>query len=139
MTHRRTKAAFIEPMLLLRKEKLPEGPDWLYEIKLDGYRALAIKTAHKVRLRSRNDTDFSPRYPRIVQALAPLPAETVIDGEVVALESLPSTLSRITTHLPLRSCGHPISTSGIRGSSGCGMIRKPGRPGTLWLPLAAIH
>ena len=35
---------FIEPMLLLRTERLPEGPEWLYELKFDGYRALAIKT-----------------------------------------------------------------------------------------------
>jgi ATP-dependent DNA ligase len=38
------KARFIEPMLLLRPEKLPEGADWLVELKLDGYRALAIKS-----------------------------------------------------------------------------------------------
>jgi ATP-dependent DNA ligase len=36
---------FIEPMLLLRTDKLPEGPEWTYKIKLDGYRALAIKKA----------------------------------------------------------------------------------------------
>ena len=42
------KVAFIDPMLLLRTEKLPEGPDWQYELKPDGYRALAIKTAGKV-------------------------------------------------------------------------------------------
>ena len=35
-------------MLLLRTEKLPEGLDWLVELKLDGYRALAMKTAGKV-------------------------------------------------------------------------------------------
>jgi ATP-dependent DNA ligase len=86
MTHARTKAAFIEPMLLLRKEKLPEGLDWLYEIKLDGYRTLAIKTGKQVQLRSRNDNDFNQRYPGIVKALAPLPAETVLDREVVALD-----------------------------------------------------
>ena len=40
----KTKAAFIEPMLLLRADALPEGAKWLYEIKLDGYRALAVKT-----------------------------------------------------------------------------------------------
>jgi len=39
-------------MLLLRTEKLPEGKEWLYELKLDGYRALAIKKNGKVRLRS---------------------------------------------------------------------------------------
>jgi ATP-dependent DNA ligase len=86
MAQRKVAAAFVEPMLLLRKEKLPEGPDWLYEVKLDGYRAIAIKTGEKVQLRSRNDNDFNHRYPGIVRALAPLPAETVLDGEVVALD-----------------------------------------------------
>jgi ATP-dependent DNA ligase len=80
-------AAFIEPMLLLRTEKLPEGADWQYELKLDGYRALAIKTAGKVHLRSRNDNDFDVRYPGIVTALAAMPDETVIDGEIVALDA----------------------------------------------------
>ena len=73
-------------MLLQRTERLPEGPDWLYELKLDGYRALAIKAGSKLQLRSRNDNDFSVRYPTIVKALTPLPDETVIDGEVVALD-----------------------------------------------------
>jgi len=83
---RKIKAAFIEPMLLLRTEKLPEGKDWQYELKLDGYRALAIKSSGKVSLRSRNDNDFSSRYPGIVRALGPMPDDTVIDGEVVALD-----------------------------------------------------
>jgi DNA ligase D-like protein (predicted ligase) len=78
---------FIEPMLLLRSETLPEGPDWTYELKLDGYRALAIKTGGKVDLRSRNDNDFSRKYPEIVKALARLPDETVIDGEAVAFDA----------------------------------------------------
>ena len=60
-------------MLLLRTDRLPEGLEWSYEIKLDGYRALAIKTAGKVQLRSRNDNDFSERYPRITAAVATLP------------------------------------------------------------------
>jgi bifunctional non-homologous end joining protein LigD len=80
----KTKAAFIEPMLLLRTERLPEGSNWAYELKLDGYRALAIKTGGKVHLRSRNDNDFNLRYPAVVQALRALPDETVIDGEIVA-------------------------------------------------------
>ncbi len=80
------RAGFVEPMLLLRTDRLPEGPEWTYEIKLDGYRALAFKKAGKVHLRSRNDNDFNARYPGIVKALAPLPDDTVIDGEVVALD-----------------------------------------------------
>jgi bifunctional non-homologous end joining protein LigD len=77
---------FIESMLLLRTDKLPEGPEWTYEIKLDGYRALAFKKSGKVHLRSRNDNDFNARYPGIGAALAPLPNDTLIDGEVVALD-----------------------------------------------------
>jgi bifunctional non-homologous end joining protein LigD len=82
----KTRARFIEPMLLLSTEKLPQGPDWLYEIKLDGYRALAIKTGGRVQLRSRNDNDFTTRYAPITAALRGLPDETVVDGEVVALD-----------------------------------------------------
>src|SRR5438094_983669 len=82
----RMHARFIPPMLLLRKESLPEGQDWLYEIKLDGYRALGIKSGGTVQLRSRNDNDFSTRYSGIAKALMTMPDETVIDGEVVALD-----------------------------------------------------
>ena len=82
----KVKARFIHPMLLLKTEKLPEGPDFLYEIKLDGYRAIAFKTGGRVHLRSRNDNDFAARYPSIVKALEAMPDETVIDGEVVALD-----------------------------------------------------
>jgi DNA ligase D-like protein (predicted ligase) len=86
MPKRNSRAWFIEPMLLLRTEKLPEGPEWLIELKLDGYRALAIKSGGKVQLRSRNDNDFNSTYPGIVKALAQMPDETVIDGELVALD-----------------------------------------------------
>src|SRR6516162_5040353 len=82
----KTRARFMDPMLLLSTEKLPQGPDWLYEIKLDGYRALAIKTGGRVQLRSRNDNDFSARYAPITAAVRGLPDETVIDGELVALD-----------------------------------------------------
>jgi ATP-dependent DNA ligase len=81
-----TRAKFVEPMLLLRTENLPEGPEWFIELKLDGYRCLAIKTGGTVQLRSRNDNDFNSRYPGIVKALASMPDETVIDGQVVALD-----------------------------------------------------
>jgi DNA ligase D-like protein (predicted ligase) len=82
----KVKAKFIEPMLLLRSPELPDDEGWLKEIKLDGYRCLAIKTGGKVEIRSRNDNDFSDRYPAITKALAKMPDETVIDGEVVALD-----------------------------------------------------
>jgi hypothetical protein len=59
----KTKAAFIPPMLLLRTEKLPEGPEFVHELKLDGYHSLAIKTGGKVQLRSRNDWATCPMKP----------------------------------------------------------------------------
>jgi DNA ligase D-like protein (predicted ligase) len=73
-------------MLLLRAERLPEGPDWLYELKLDGYRAMAIKSGGKVQLRSRNDKDFNGQYPGLVEALGSMPDDSVLDGELVALD-----------------------------------------------------
>ena len=82
-------ARFIEPMLLLRTDALPTDPDrWEYQLELDGYRAIAFKTGGRVHLRSRNDNDFSVRYPAVVNDLAKLPDETVIDGEVVAFDEV---------------------------------------------------
>jgi DNA ligase D-like protein (predicted ligase) len=81
------KADFTQPMLLVRTERLPEGLDWLYELKLDGYRALAIKSGGRVQLRSRNDKDFNGRYLGLVKAFESMPDETVLDGEVVALDA----------------------------------------------------
>jgi bifunctional non-homologous end joining protein LigD len=83
----RVKAGFVEPMLLLRTDALPDdGAGWVYELKLDGYRAIAFKSGGKVRLRSRNDNDFSSRYAPVMSGLAKLPDDTVIDGELVAID-----------------------------------------------------
>jgi len=76
--------AFIEPMKALSIEKLPEG-DWLYEIKHDGYRALAFKDGKDVRLVSRNKKAFD--YPQLVDSLKSIPANRVIlDGEIATLD-----------------------------------------------------
>ena len=76
--------SFIEPMKALPVEKLPEG-DWVYEIKFDGYRALALKEGKDVRLVSRNKKAFD--YPQFIDALKKLPAErAILDGEIAALD-----------------------------------------------------
>jgi DNA ligase D-like protein (predicted ligase) len=73
-------------MLLLRTDSLPDTAQWLYELKLDGYRAIAFKRDGVVHLRSRNDNDFGGRYPGVVKGLAKMPDNTVIDGEVIAFD-----------------------------------------------------
>jgi bifunctional non-homologous end joining protein LigD len=83
----KVKGRFIDPMLLLRTDSLPNDSNrWQYQLKFDGYRAIAFKTGGKVLLRSRSDNDFSIRYADVVKGLAKLPDETVIDGEVIALD-----------------------------------------------------
>lgn len=74
-------------MLLVRTEKLPEDTTrWAYQLKLDGYRAIAFKTGGTVYLRSRNNNSFNERFPAVVRGLAAMPNETVVDGELLALD-----------------------------------------------------
>jgi bifunctional non-homologous end joining protein LigD len=80
------EAAFIEPMECLAVAKLPDGPEWVYEIKLDGYRTLAINSNGKLSLFSRKCKSFNRQYPHIVKALHDLPKDTAVDGEIVALD-----------------------------------------------------
>ena len=82
-----TKISFIEPMSALAVRKLPEGLDWLYEIKFDGYRCLAGKDAGGVSLWSRRGNNFTAQFPAIAKACEYLPDGTLVDGEVVALDS----------------------------------------------------
>ena len=78
---------FIEPMRAALVDKLPDGPAWQYEIKLDGYRAVAIKTGREVELLSRNNLKLNSKFPKIAKGLAGLDDGTILDGEIVALDA----------------------------------------------------
>jgi bifunctional non-homologous end joining protein LigD len=77
---------FVEPMYALSVEQLPEGKDWVYEVKFDGYRCLARRDSTGVTLWSRRGNLFTDQFPTIAEACQKLPLDTLIDGEIVALD-----------------------------------------------------
>jgi bifunctional non-homologous end joining protein LigD len=83
----RAALKFIPPMKATLLSEPPSHGHWLYELKFDGYRALALKRGSQVQLLSRNEKDFSARFPEIAEAVAALDADDVaLDGEIVALK-----------------------------------------------------
>ena len=87
-------ALFFEPMLCETAEQPPEGPEWRYELKLDGYRAIGFKTDGQARLWSRNGKDFVRRFPEVAKAIESLPEDTAIDGDSITAGSLSGHLLR---------------------------------------------
>jgi bifunctional non-homologous end joining protein LigD len=78
---------FVPPMVPRLVAELPEGREWLYEVKWDGYRIEALKHGEEVRLLSRRGNDLTADYPAVAEALRKIPAHSVLtDGEVVALD-----------------------------------------------------
>ena len=80
------KPRFLEPMKAKPVTELPQEGSWTYEIKFDGYRCIAIKDGDRVKLFSRNENVLNDRFPNVVEALANVPGEFAIDGEIVALD-----------------------------------------------------
>jgi len=77
---------FIPPMLARPVNELPDGTGWLYELKLDGYRVLVLKTRGNVTLFSRRGNNLTNIYARITRAFSFLPDNTMVDGELVVLD-----------------------------------------------------
>jgi bifunctional non-homologous end joining protein LigD len=81
------KPRFTEPMKPKLIETPPETGDWIYELKFDGIRALALKSGAEVKIFSRNKNNLTKKFDEVAAAVTALPcAECVIDGEVVALD-----------------------------------------------------
>jgi bifunctional non-homologous end joining protein LigD len=84
---RHLKLEFIEPMKAQLRQQFPREPGWIYEIKFDGIRALAIKRGADVKLFTRLGNDVTGRFAQIASELRGLDSENaILDGEVVALE-----------------------------------------------------
>jgi bifunctional non-homologous end joining protein LigD len=74
------------PCIPTRGTRVPAGPDWIHEIKHDGYRLIVQREGKRVRLFTRNGHDWTGRYPLIVEAaLRNRIGSFVIDGEAVLL------------------------------------------------------
>jgi bifunctional non-homologous end joining protein LigD len=80
-------AGFIEPCLSTLGRTVPDGPQWVYEIKHDGYRFICRRAGARVRVFSRRGRDWSDRVPAIVEAMRALPvASATLDGECVVVD-----------------------------------------------------
>lgn len=77
----------VKPMLCTLVDQPFNDEAWLFEIKWDGYRAIASKHANKIALYSRTQNDFSTHYPPIVNALKQLDHDVILDGEIVVADS----------------------------------------------------
>lgn len=83
---------FVKPMLAKSVDELPAGKQWIYELKLDGYRALVMKKRRAVTIFSRRGNNLNRPFAPIVGAFSFLPDNIIIDGELVVLdeEGMPS-------------------------------------------------
>jgi bifunctional non-homologous end joining protein LigD len=77
----------IPPCLPSRAERPPSGPEWLHEIKHDGFRIMARRNGDGVQLYTRNGYDFAARFPQIVKAVSKLKTRSCfIDGEAIVVD-----------------------------------------------------
>ena len=109
---RRPMPSAIRPMLASVVEKPFEDPNWLFEIKWDGYRAVSFIEHGTVRLVSRNQNDLTPRYPELRELPKFIKTQNaVLDGEVVVLdEQGRSSFSLMQQRTGIRSHGRQGAT-----------------------------
>ncbi|HEY8413066.1 MAG TPA: non-homologous end-joining DNA ligase [Pyrinomonadaceae bacterium] len=79
---------FVSPQLATLVKEAPKGKEWLHELKFDGYRLLCHLQRGHVRLWTRNQKDWTDKFPNVVKALQTLPVQSaILDAEVVAMDS----------------------------------------------------
>jgi bifunctional non-homologous end joining protein LigD len=84
----RLRKPTLEPCLPRPAKEPPTGPDWIHEIKHDGFRIIARRDKDGVRLFTRNGYDFTARFPKIAAAIESLRAGScVVDGEAIVVNA----------------------------------------------------
>ena len=81
----KAQLGFVKPMLAKSVDELPSGKQWIYELKLDGYRALVMKQRRAVTIFSRRGNNLNSSFAPLVRAFSFLPNDTIVDGELVVL------------------------------------------------------
>lgn len=76
----------VKPMLATLVKRAPDRPGWFYELKWDGFRAVAEVEKGRVRLYSRTEQPFNERFAPVAEALENLRRDAVLDGEVVVMD-----------------------------------------------------
>jgi bifunctional non-homologous end joining protein LigD len=88
MLRTRGTSHFIKPCLPSPAKQPPAGPDWIHEIKHDGFRIMARRDLAGVRLITRHGNDFTSRFPLAAAAITALPANSfLLDGEAIVTDA----------------------------------------------------
>jgi len=104
----------VVPMKAVLTDERFSDPEWAFERKLDGIRAIAIKGDARVRLLSRNDLSLDARFPEVVAALEADPAtHFVADGEIVAFDGAQTSFETLQQRGERKECDE-------QSSDGCG-------------------
>jgi hypothetical protein len=124
------RSDFIKPCLPSTADQPPSGPEWIHEIKHDGYRLMARRDPIGIRLLTRRGNDWSERFPRVVEAVNLLKVRScLIDGEVVCCDER----GVAAFHVPRRRRNEPeaflyakaVPPSAPEGYSGSPAFRRP--------------
>jgi bifunctional non-homologous end joining protein LigD len=78
---------FVEPMMATLVDKPPEGPEWLHEIKYDGYRTQIVIAGNKARAYTRRGLDWTKKYSRIIDAARELGRDCHLEGEMIVQDA----------------------------------------------------
>src|SRR5919197_6703583 len=91
----------ILPMLAKRVDELPEGDDWVFEPKWDGFRALVFRDGDEIFIQSRDEKPLNRYFPELLEPIrSALPSRCVLDGEIVIVkgDSLEFDLLQLRLH-----------------------------------------